>query len=283
MSPYFTIVVPNFNYGRYISDCLSSIQCQTFEDFEVLICDAGSTDISLDIIKAYLSDERFKLFSTSDNGQVSALNNAFSASISEIHMYLNSDDSFAINTALAAIHSASIRYVRCEIFSFGGYYTSASGKRLSKIDYSYNGWFDINNMAKRVALLQPASAWRSTVRKSRNPYFREDLATNFDTVFFWELYNSGSEFYFSNIPISNYRIHDQNISFKDYHLRLTNNIKFASIRGDRFSQAYLTYILLIYNVLAKALTSRCRNFSFILLCNINNALSIFTRNLIPRY
>ena len=45
--PLISVIVPIFNCEKYLEECLKSIQNQTFEDFEVICVNDGSTDNSL--------------------------------------------------------------------------------------------------------------------------------------------------------------------------------------------------------------------------------------------
>ncbi|MDO4172674.1 MAG: glycosyltransferase, partial [Prevotellaceae bacterium] len=58
--PIISVCLPVYNAGLYIEECIDSILMQSFEDFELLIGDDGSTDNSIDIIKRY-SDPRIRL------------------------------------------------------------------------------------------------------------------------------------------------------------------------------------------------------------------------------
>ena len=53
LSPKITVYVTNHNYGKYIDQCIESIYAQTFEDFELIIIDDGSTDGSDRLIRKY--------------------------------------------------------------------------------------------------------------------------------------------------------------------------------------------------------------------------------------
>ena len=50
-----SVVIPNWNGVKYLPDCLSSLDKQTFRKFEVIIIDNGSQDNSVDFIKTQLS------------------------------------------------------------------------------------------------------------------------------------------------------------------------------------------------------------------------------------
>ena len=55
-----SVIMPVYNGARYLRECLDSILCQTFRNFELLIVDDGSTDDTCDIIRSY-SDNRIRL------------------------------------------------------------------------------------------------------------------------------------------------------------------------------------------------------------------------------
>ena len=48
-----SIVIPVYNVEKYLHQCLDSILNQTFQDFEIICIDDGSTDSSLDILQEY--------------------------------------------------------------------------------------------------------------------------------------------------------------------------------------------------------------------------------------
>jgi hypothetical protein len=47
-SPFFFIIILNWNGRPLLEECLSSIRSQTFRDFETIVVDNGSTDDSID-------------------------------------------------------------------------------------------------------------------------------------------------------------------------------------------------------------------------------------------
>ncbi|WP_370899332.1 glycosyltransferase family 2 protein [Chryseobacterium gossypii] len=64
----FTILIANYNNGRYFRDCYDSIIAQEYQDWEVVIVDDGSTDDSVEIIQDLIKgDSRFRLFVNQKN------------------------------------------------------------------------------------------------------------------------------------------------------------------------------------------------------------------------
>ena len=53
LNPFFSVVIPSYNQGRYLKKALDSVFNQTFKNFEVILIDNNSTDNTKKIIKAF--------------------------------------------------------------------------------------------------------------------------------------------------------------------------------------------------------------------------------------
>jgi glycosyltransferase involved in cell wall biosynthesis len=96
--PLVSILISNYNYGRYIGESIQSALDQTYSNIELIICDDGSTDDSVSIIEEFQrKDPRLKLICKGNGGQASGFNAAFAASRGEIIALLDSDDRFLPN------------------------------------------------------------------------------------------------------------------------------------------------------------------------------------------
>lgn len=94
-SPLVSILMPNYNYGRYIGEAIESVLRQTYPHWELIICDDGSTDNSCEVVKRYQDkDSRIKLIQKENGGMASALNVAYRESKGDIICLLDSDDIF---------------------------------------------------------------------------------------------------------------------------------------------------------------------------------------------
>ena len=58
MSPRLTVVIPNWNGERFLPACLESVRRQSFEDFDTVLVDNGSTDGSVALVGQDLPEFR---------------------------------------------------------------------------------------------------------------------------------------------------------------------------------------------------------------------------------
>ena len=94
--PKISIVTVSFNQGHYIEDNIKSVISQEYPNVEHIIIDAGSTDGTLEILKAY--DKHIHWTSEPDKGQSDGLNKGFKRATGEIIGWFNSDDRVPPNT-----------------------------------------------------------------------------------------------------------------------------------------------------------------------------------------
>jgi|SRR5665213_49078 len=92
--PKITIIIPNYNHGRFLDQRIKSVLGQTFQDFEVIILDDASKDNSLEIISRHLADPRVRLFKNERNSGSPFVqwNKGISLAISKYVWIAESDD-----------------------------------------------------------------------------------------------------------------------------------------------------------------------------------------------
>lgn len=88
-----SVIVPVYNVEKYLSECLNSILAQTFNDFEVICVNDGSTDRSSEILLQYAKkDKRIKVITQKNQGLSMARNNGLKEAGGEYVYFMDSDD-----------------------------------------------------------------------------------------------------------------------------------------------------------------------------------------------
>ncbi len=88
--PLVSIIVNNYNYGRFLKEAINSAIDQTYRHTEVIVVDDGSTDDSREVMQEF-GDKIVSVFQN-NQGQASAFNSGFEASKGEIITFLDADD-----------------------------------------------------------------------------------------------------------------------------------------------------------------------------------------------
>ena len=92
-NPLVSVLITNYNYGRFIGEALESVSTQTYRRLEIVVCDDGSTDDSCDVVEAAAArDDRIRLISQANAGQAAAFNTAYRASSGDVLCFLDADD-----------------------------------------------------------------------------------------------------------------------------------------------------------------------------------------------
>lgn len=85
-----SIVINNYNYGRYLGAAIRSALAQTYVHREIIVVDDGSTDNSLEVAAAF--GDSIQLVAKTNGGQASAFNRGFAEARGEWILFLDADD-----------------------------------------------------------------------------------------------------------------------------------------------------------------------------------------------
>lgn len=89
--PEVSVVIPLFNKGRYIGRTLNSVLQQTFQDFEIIVVDDGSSDDGANVV-TNINDPRISLIRQENRGVSAARNRGIAAARAELIAFLDADD-----------------------------------------------------------------------------------------------------------------------------------------------------------------------------------------------
>ena len=141
-----TVVIPTYNDSQYLKKAIDDILKQTYEKFELLIVNDGSTDNTEEILSEYeKKDKRIKVFNKKNGGTGSALNYGFSKANGEFGTWVSSDDSkeetYLEDLVNFLIKNRDIEFVCSSFFS----------KYLNKTVRAYG---EVNNNIQRYTILE---------------------------------------------------------------------------------------------------------------------------------
>ena len=98
VQPFISVIIPIYNVGDFLTECLDSVVNQTLQNIEIICVDDGSTDNSLEIAKQYAAiDDRFVVLHQANKGLGAARNAGLSYVRGKYIHFLDSDDSMALN------------------------------------------------------------------------------------------------------------------------------------------------------------------------------------------
>lgn len=133
--PLFSVVIPLFNKENFIQNTLNSVLNQTFDDYEIIIINDGSTDKSEEIVLAF-SDSRIHYFSKTNEGVSAARNHGIQNAKGTYIAFLDADDLWFPN------HLSALR-ILIEAYPEAGIYASRYISKVSPAKYIKNNFLNI--------------------------------------------------------------------------------------------------------------------------------------------
>ena len=115
-----SVIIPLYNCEDYIEDCLESVIAQSYEDFEVILVNDGSTDQSVEVAKR-VQDSRIRIISQKNRGLFHARITGLRAAVGEYCIFLDADDLLRAN-ALELLVSYFDQSYDCVIYTLANFY-----------------------------------------------------------------------------------------------------------------------------------------------------------------
>ena len=91
-SPKVSVVIPTYNYAKFISQAIDSVLNQTFTDYEIIVIDDGSSDRTLETLQTY--GHKICYVTQSNKGLAAARNRGIKIARGELVVFLDADDWF---------------------------------------------------------------------------------------------------------------------------------------------------------------------------------------------
>jgi hypothetical protein len=208
----FSIVTPSFNQGGFLKECLASVASQG-PRVEHIVIDGGSSDDSIDIIKAHAGQIAYWV-SERDGGQYDALNRGFARATGDIFAWLNSDDVYfpwtlktvaALFDQFPEIEWLTTRYPTAidaegAMIKVGDIYgfdrkSFFNGLNLAGAGWEADGWIQ-----------QESTFWRRSLWERAGGRLRSDMryAADFEL---WCRFFKIARLHAVDVPLGTYRYH----------------------------------------------------------------------------
>jgi len=121
--PKVSVIIPCYNLGAYLDDAVVSVLRQTFEDFEIIIVNDGSTDPETVKLLASYDKPKTRVIHTSNQGVSSARNRGVAEAKGNYILPLDADDKIGSDYLELAVNVLETRHevaiVYCERVLFG--------------------------------------------------------------------------------------------------------------------------------------------------------------------
>lgn len=135
MNKKVSVIIPAYNVEDYIEECINSVLEQTYNNYEIIIVNDGSTDNTLNIVREY--EKKYsciKVINISNHGQGYARNVALSKASGEYILFLDSDDFLEKVTLQVAVDRIEQDKTDLVLFDWKYYYENTGKYRYVNMD-----------------------------------------------------------------------------------------------------------------------------------------------------
>ncbi|RLD50552.1 MAG: hypothetical protein DRI94_08330 [Bacteroidetes bacterium] len=235
-----SIILPVYNAEKYLKFAIDSVLSQTYEKFELIIINDGSTDSSFEIIKSY-SDNRIKLINHNNNiGYVYRLNEGIEISKGVFIARIDSDDIWKTNKLSEQI-KAFEKNTNLFFIATDFNMIDKNGKVISIVKNSKYSNIK-NNILKKSLICHSSIIFKKDICKSIGIY-NENIKYAEDYNY-WIRILSKYDGIILPQTLTDYRITNDSVSFKKRKVQIYYTIK-TKIIGFKligFKFVYLIYI-----------------------------------------
>lgn len=166
----FSIILPIYNVERYLEQCVDSILNQTFQDYEIILVDDGSTDNSSLICDQFTQvDSRIRVLHKKNGGQADARNAGTKVAQGEYIIYIDSDDFILVNDFLDKIALKTEKAPDLIMYKYQKYFDFSG--QLEDCRFSYKKAIESRDYISQLGCLVEGDAfygmaWIKAIKRS---------------------------------------------------------------------------------------------------------------------
>jgi len=228
-----------FNGERYLAEAVESILTQVFRDFEFIIIDDGSTDLSAEIIRSY-RDQRIRLFQQGNRGLAPALNVGLRMATAKYIARMDADD-ISLPERLRLQYEFLEAYNECVAVGSNAIVIDADGNDLFTSDQP-GEWGVIRLDLPRTPFYHSSTFFRREAALRCGGYY-EPIRQYFEDVIFFNRISRYGELRNIGMPLIKYRLvpsalTNTDLAFSSAVLNIAKNI----LEEGRVSEADLEHL-----------------------------------------
>lgn len=171
--PQISVIIPAFNAELTILETIQSVRKQTFQDFELIVINDGSTDRTVELIEN-VKDKRLKIFSYENGGLPIARNRGILHSKAEFIAFLDADDLWTPNKLELQL-------------------TALTQHQEAGVAYSWTYFMDVNEQGQTLAL-RPSSPYTFEGNVYKNLLISDFIHSGSNVLIRRQAINSVGEF-----------------------------------------------------------------------------------------
>jgi len=256
-SALVSIIIPCYNAENYIKKTIDSVLCQTYQNFEIIIVNDGSTDSSSKIIKT-VKDGRIHLVEQKNKGVSYSRNNGIYLAKGEFIVFLDADDlldpSFLEKRVFRLSKSAAIACASSVIL------IDDKGNKIAKNKnyFAANKTSQILEFNDEIVTCPSSYLFKAEFLKKNNFTFNKNLQSSADKYFLLEVLKQGEIELINDSPMY-YRILNESMSHKITTTLLKDQIGFYNeikkfLENNNVTNSY--YSRLSFTIAASAYFSK---------------------------
>lgn len=216
--PKISVIVPVYNVERYLKACVNSILAQTFRDFELILVNDGSTDLSGGICDSYAkADDRVRVLHKQNEGVSQARNDGIQQATGEYLAFSDSDDTVEPDWLETLYQKAEQTNADLAVCNF--YTVSAFGKEARRHAFAEGEVLEGETLKLRlyqaiatcndVGLFTLCNKlFRTEIIRSSGLSFQKGMSFGEDMLFLLDVYRQVGCVAFSEKPLYNYEIRE---------------------------------------------------------------------------
>lgn len=234
IGPKVSIIVPAYNVEKYIEKSLLSIINQTFNDYELIIINDGSTDNTKSIIKDVLRDKNinWKLIDKENGGVSSARNEGITESRGEKILFIDPDDVVAPNF-VEILYNNSVTYNANISICGSKFIKNLDEKKFdsrNQVQLFSRGDMLKHFLYRDISFLVVTMLIDKNILIENNITFNEKIHFSEDQIFMWDIIENSNEVVYTNDQLYGYYLRENSTMTSSSKKKILNSYPLVAER-----------------------------------------------------